>query len=107
MDAPDAPRGGDIITLADYAAQHGASYQQVYGWGRLGHIAGERHGDRWWVRSDGPRPQVRKGGFDQARRLVRARAAITTEARREAGRRRAAHLDPERRRAIGRRLGTS
>src|SRR5436309_1367287 len=43
-DLPDPPPSEDLITLAEYAAQHGASYQQVYGWVRWGHIAGERHG---------------------------------------------------------------
>src|SRR4051794_34051140 len=102
MDTPDTPPAEGYVTFVEYAARHGATYHQVYGWVRWGHLAGARRDGAWYVRWDAPRPSVRRGGFDQARRLVVARAAITPEARREAARKRAAHSDPDRRREIGR-----
>jgi hypothetical protein len=107
VDPRAEPPADGYIPLVEYAARYGIPYQRAYGWVRWGHLAGVRHGGRWWVPRDAPQPTLRRGGWDQARRLKRARAAITPEGRREAGRRRAAHLDAEQRRAFARLGGLS
>jgi putative ABC transport system substrate-binding protein len=109
MDTPDTPPTAGYATLTEYAAQHGLSYHQVYGWVRWGHLAGVRHGGRWWVRRDAPRPHVRKGGWGQEERLRVINAQRSPESLRGTWDRvaAAARVDPELRREIGRRGGTS
>ena len=76
MDPPDTLPGEGYIPLAEYAAQHDATYQEVYGWVRWGHLAAERHAGRWWVPARRPVPHVRQGGWGQEARprVIRADA---------------------------------
>jgi hypothetical protein len=78
VDPTDTPPGEGYVSFMEYAAQHGATYHQVYGWVRWGHLTGARHGGRWWVRRDAPRPHLRRGGWDQGRRLLIAWGAGAT-----------------------------
>jgi hypothetical protein len=62
-EGPDDPThagpGADYLTLVEYAAQHGATDQQVYGSVHNGHLAGERHnGRRRSARSATDRPTM-------------------------------------------------
>jgi hypothetical protein len=95
----------------EYAALHGATYQQVYGWVRWGHLPGERLGGRWWVPREAPRPRVRKGGWDQGERLRVINAQRSLESWqalwRAAAASAAAKIDPARRREMGRKGGSS
>ena len=100
-----AAPGPIYVCLAEYAALHGATYQQVYGWVRFGYVPCERRDGHWCVPRDAPRPHVRRGCWDQAERLQLARAAITLEGRRRGGLRTATRIDPEQRREWGRRGG--
>src|SRR2546421_10341993 len=109
VDPPAAPPGEGFITLVEYAARHGMPYQRVYDWVRGGHVAGVRHGGRWWVRRDAPQPILRRGGWDQAERLQAIRAQRSPESWRGTWDRvaAAAKIDPALRREMGRRGGTS
>jgi hypothetical protein len=106
---PDTPPGDGYITLVEYVAQHGLPYQRVYGWMRWGHVAGVRHGGRWWVPRDASQPTLRRGGWGQEERLRVIRAQRSPESWRGTWDRvaAAARVDPEQRREMGRCGGSS
>src|SRR3954464_4074275 len=75
---PATPPAAGFVTLVEYAAQHGTTYHQVYGWVRWGHVVGVRHGGRWWIPRTAPRPILRRGGWNQGERLrvINARRSL-------------------------------
>jgi hypothetical protein len=74
VEPPDTPPADGYMPLVQYAARHGMPYQRVYDRVRWGYVASVRHAGRWWVRADAPPPILRRGGWNQAKRLQVIRA---------------------------------
>jgi Stress-induced bacterial acidophilic repeat motif len=101
---PDTPPAAGYVTLVEYAAQHGATYQRAYSWVRRGRIPAAWWAGRWWVQGEAPKPEGRQGDEARARHLRALLAARSPERRREIGRMGglASTADPEHRRALAR-----